>query len=901
MPVPVIVILSMVAAIVGLGILIALIGPVFRGIGWAVRGLFWLIAHLFRFVYSTVADALRFVGAVIAAVLFVPFILLNIVIARWSAAAHFGRSLQREIGAGGAALYRLAIGNPARLLLLNAVTEGIERRIPEAIAQAPGADKPSKATGAFPGYKVVGSLRAGGSGGRLFVAEPLPEKKAALARAGVPLADQVVIKAFSVKDGATLDQIVRESRALEAARRLHLILDHELSSERFYYVMTYVPGENLSIVTQQLHARAGDGGLRGDTLRDALSYGRELLRTLDRYHGAGLWHKDIKPDNIIVHEGQAHLVDLGLVTPLASGMTLTTHGTEYFRDPEMVRMALRGVKVHEVDGVKFDIYGVGAVLYSVVENSFPAHGGLSQISKGCPEALRWTIRRSMTDLVHRYPSARMMLADLDYVAKAADPFAVKPAELPSMREGVETFSAIWDRICAHQNEPFSQKRGGEFSYGVSGNTVIPDRTNRSLPKSDFEKAYARMPVSGPGKLQDLQGPSYLFAILTDPRISEALAHRASIDAPFDEPRESEFASIPASFSAERAGTPRPPRPERAPEGAAAPRGRPRIRVTDWWTGRYEANESGAPRRQAQDREAPFIGVAAASVGGANRPKSGRSAREQVASARGRAQQRQRDVRKRISRRGDRFNAGPNPGVAFAVVGLLGLVAFVVFGRGNSKDTSAAAAAPSAVTDAEMVISMRVVSPRGVWDVEASGGEEMLVVNEEEPNMRCLVIGADDDEVAMDVAPAAFFPRLMAGPMGTGRVGVLWDRASMDKDGLMTLHAVADLLEDGGATLVGYDDDDDDLDAAARMRAIIGVSRIEDSAVWSSLRTWMHGEDVGSVILVERDVPWVVFDATGAGLMDAMDHAAEVPPPPARIAPSPPPAPQPQQAPAGASI
>ena len=810
MPVPVVVILSMVAAIVGLGILIALIGPLFRAIGWAVRGLFWLIAHLFRFVYSTVADALRFVGALIAAILFVPFILLNIVIARWSAAAHFGRSLQREVGAGGAALYRLAIGNPARLLLLNAVTEGIERRIPEAIAQAPGADKPSKATGAFPGYKVVGSLRAGGSGGRLFVAEPLPEKKAALARAGVPMADQVVIKAFSVKDGATLDQIVRESRALEAARRLHLILDHELSSERFYYVMAYVPGENLSIVTQQLHARAGDGGLRGDTLRDALTYGRELLRTLDRYHGAGLWHKDIKPDNIIVHAGQAHLVDLGLVTPLASGMTLTTHGTEYFRDPEMVRMALRGVKVHEVDGVKFDIYGVGAVLYSVVENSFPAHGGLSQISKGCPEALRWVIRRSMTDLVHRYPSARMMLADLDHVARAADPFAVKPAELPSMREGE-----------------------------------------------------VEMPEPA---------------------------------------REPEFTAIPASFSAERAGTPKPPRPERGPDAPAAPRGRPRIRVTDWWTGRYEVTESGAPVRPGADRATPFVGAAAASVGGPNRPRSGRSAREQVAAARGRAQRRQRDVRKRMPRRGDRFNAGPNPGVAFAVVGLLGLVAFVVFGRGQSKDMPAAAAS-SAVTDAEMVISMRVVSPRGVWDVEASGGEEMLVVNEEEPNMRCLVTGTDTDAVEMDVAPAAFFPRLMAGPMGTGRVGVLWDRASMDKDGLMMLHAIADLLEDGGATLIGYDDDDEDLDAAARMRAIIGVSRLEDSAVWSSLRSWMHGEDVGSVILVERDAPWVVFDATGAGLPDAMDHAAEVPPPPARIAPTPPPAPQPQpaSAPAGASI
>jgi serine/threonine protein kinase len=87
-------------------------------------------------------------------------------------------------------------------------------------------------------------------------------------------------------------------------------------------------------------------------------------------------------------------------------MTLTTHGTEYFRDPELVRMALKGVKVHEVDGTKFDIFAAGAVLYSMIENSFPAHGVLSQITKRCPEALRWIVRRAMTDYDKRYRRRR---------------------------------------------------------------------------------------------------------------------------------------------------------------------------------------------------------------------------------------------------------------------------------------------------------------------------------------------------------------------------------------------------------------------------------------------------------------------------------------------------------------
>jgi hypothetical protein len=97
----------------------------------------------------------------------------------------------------------------------------------------------------------------------------------------------------------------------------------------------------------------------------------------------------------------------------------------------MVRQAMQGVKVHEVDGVKFDLYSMGAVLFSMIENSFPAHGNLSQINKRCPEALRWVVRRAMADTRNRYVSAREMLADVATLLEASDPFAVKPADLPS--------------------------------------------------------------------------------------------------------------------------------------------------------------------------------------------------------------------------------------------------------------------------------------------------------------------------------------------------------------------------------------------------------------------------------------------------------------------------------------
>jgi hypothetical protein len=84
-----------------------------------------------------------------------------------------------------------------------------------------------------------------------------------------------------------------------------------------------------------------------------------------------------------------------------------------------------------------------------------------------------------------------------------------------------TFDAMWSRIESNAGETFRQKRGGEFAYAIVHGCVVPDRTNRQLPKSQFAKAFDRMPIDGPRALQDLQGPSYLYAVLTDQRIAGA--------------------------------------------------------------------------------------------------------------------------------------------------------------------------------------------------------------------------------------------------------------------------------------------------------------------------------------------------------------------------------------------
>jgi hypothetical protein len=413
-----------------LGVIGWLLGKLFRGIGRCG-------AHVGRFVVGMLRDVLHLTGALITVLFYVPALALQVVLGRWSAANHYGSAVEQELLTAGGCLYRLAIGHVAHLLFLSPLTDGVERRMPEVIARTPRTDARARRgpPDRFEGYTVVGSLQAGGSGARLWLAEPDARTRGRLEAGGRVVPSKVVIKSFSLADGSTLPQIVRENRALEAARDLGLVLEHQLDGHRFHYVMPYVPGDDLGLVTSRLHAGDGPDGLSDASLLRALDHGADLLATLDRFHGQGLWHKDVKPSNIIVSEGRVHLVDLGLMTPLTSAMTLTTHGTEYFRDPEMVRLALRGVKVHEVDGVKFDIYGAGATLYSLIENSFPAHGSLSQTTRRCPEALRWVIRKAMADLTGRYTSAREMLADVNAVRAAADPFKLKPAELPSFRAG----------------------------------------------------------------------------------------------------------------------------------------------------------------------------------------------------------------------------------------------------------------------------------------------------------------------------------------------------------------------------------------------------------------------------------------------------------------------------------
>ena len=84
---------------------------------------------------------------------------------------------------------------------------------------------------------------------------------------------------------------------------------------------------------------------------------------------------------------------------------------------------------------------------------------------------------------------------------------------------VRDIVTVWERIEAHAGETFRLVKGAEFSYTVIQGHVVPDRTQQRIPKSQFASALDQIPLSGPGEIQHLRGPSFVFAILADPRIS----------------------------------------------------------------------------------------------------------------------------------------------------------------------------------------------------------------------------------------------------------------------------------------------------------------------------------------------------------------------------------------------
>lgn len=119
--------------------------------------------------------------------------------------------------------------------------------------------------------------------------------------------------------------------------------------------------------------------------------------------------------------------------------------------------------------------------------------------------------------------------------------------------------AVWIKIQSLAGEPFRTKTGKVFSYDCDSSSVQLRNTTRNVGRGQFKEAISRFPVTGPGALQDLQGPSYVYAILTDPRVTDSTTSQHTSVAPLTQHApvvaQQKHVRSPALMHGQRLGTP----------------------------------------------------------------------------------------------------------------------------------------------------------------------------------------------------------------------------------------------------------------------------------------------------------------------------------------------------------
>ncbi|GAA1643225.1 protein kinase domain-containing protein [Actinoplanes couchii] len=209
-------------------------------------------------------------------------------------------------------------------------------------------------------------------------------------------------------------------------------LDADLDHDPPYLVVEYVDGPTLTEVVEER------GPLRGGALH-SLAVG--VATALTGIHGAGVIHRDLKPDNVLLPPGSPKVIDFGISQPLVATSQFTRAdvlvGTVAYMAPERFADDRRDAPVTPAA----DVFAWACVIAYAGTGRTPFGGDSLPVTvarimsrqpdlDGLPDPLRAILRLALSKQPADRPTAADLLAMLVGempVPQGAEPAGEKPA------------------------------------------------------------------------------------------------------------------------------------------------------------------------------------------------------------------------------------------------------------------------------------------------------------------------------------------------------------------------------------------------------------------------------------------------------------------------------------------
>ncbi|MGC5011048.1 protein kinase domain-containing protein [Streptosporangium sp. DT93] len=277
------------------------------------------------------------------------------------------------------------------------------------------------------------------------------------------------------------DRLTREVETMRRVRSPHVaeVLDAELTARQPYIVTRFAPGRTLEETVLQ------DGPLPDDQV---IRLARGMCAALVAIHAADVIHRDFKPSNVMIVNGDPLVIDFG-IAHLVNATRLTQTGmfvgTPGYLAPEIIRDSeiTQAADVHALASTVFfgatgkPPFGTGSfevVCFNIME-------GRANVDLA-PAWLRGWLRRALAV----DPSARPAAVELLRLARSLDPAVTAFQETPPtsvLEGGTRVLGGDGTKVLGGEGTT-SRSEGGTKGPGGSGTKVPPPPVSgtRSLPQ-----------------------------------------------------------------------------------------------------------------------------------------------------------------------------------------------------------------------------------------------------------------------------------------------------------------------------------------------------------------------------------------------------------------------------------